>query len=76
MGRKRTDSKHLQDGVIDEQPSQYNRVYYPNAEDIRNMFKKVVTQECNFAAEGNGNLISLGSILKMNPSDLAYSCLP
>ena len=29
--------KHLQDDVIDEQPSQCNRAYYPNAEDIQVM---------------------------------------
>ena len=39
--------KHLQDGVIDEQPSLYNRVYYPNAEDIRVTVKKAVAQEHN-----------------------------
>lgn len=39
--------KHLQNGVIDEQPSQYNRAYYPNPEDIRVMVKKAIAQERN-----------------------------
>lgn len=39
--------KHLQDGIIDEQPSQYNRAYYPNAEDVRVMVKKAIAQERN-----------------------------
>ena len=34
--------KLLRDGVIDEQFSQYNRVYYPNAEDIQVMVKKAI----------------------------------
>ena len=31
---------HVETGVIDKQPSLYNRAYYPNAEDIRVMVKK------------------------------------
>ena len=44
--------KHLQDGVIDEQPSQYNRAYYLNTEDIRVMVKKTIAQERNSFDQG------------------------
>ena len=36
---------HLETGVIDKQPSLYNRAYYPNAEDIRVMVKKAIIAE-------------------------------
>ena len=32
---------HLETGIIDRHPSLYNRAYYPNAEDIRIMVKKL-----------------------------------
>ena len=38
---------HLETGVIDKQPSLYNRAYYPTAEDVRVMVKKAITQEQN-----------------------------
>ena len=38
--------KHLKTtGVIDKQPSLYNRAYYPYAEDIRVMVKKAIIAE-------------------------------
>ena len=39
--------KHLETGVIQEPPSQYNRAYYPNPDDIRVMVKRVIAQERN-----------------------------
>ena len=50
--------RHIQDGVIDEQPSQYNRAYYPNAEDIRVMVKKAITQE-------RSSLFDQGAVLQL-----------
>ena len=38
---------HVETGVIDKQPSLYNRAYYPNAEDIRVMVKKAIIAERN-----------------------------
>ena len=35
-------SKHLNEGVITNKPSDYNRAYYPTAEDIRVMVKKAI----------------------------------
>ena len=39
--------KHLNEGVITSKPSDYNRAYYPMAEDIRVMVKKAIARECN-----------------------------
>ena len=39
--------KHLNTGVIASKPSDYNRAYYPTAEDVRVMVKKAITRERN-----------------------------
>jgi len=39
--------KHLNTGVKASKPSDYNRPYYPTAEDVRVMVKKAITRECN-----------------------------
>ena len=38
---------HLETGVIDKEPSLFNRAYCPNAEDVRIMVKKAIIQERN-----------------------------
>ena len=40
-------TKHLNTGVITSKPSEYNRAYYPTAEDVRVMVKKAITRERN-----------------------------
>lgn len=50
--------KHLESGVIDKHPSQYNRAYYPNAEDIRVMVKRTIMKE-------RSSLFDQGAVLQL-----------